>query len=242
MLVSVLIPVFSESSSLARTVEILRPALDGIAFEILLLVHKDSGAECLRTCDELAGAYGNIRVQVQQRYPGQGWAYREGFAAARGTHLLMMNADLETEPRDARRLVDAIAGTDLDLVVASRWMKGGSVDSASYGRMRVVITYVFQRLIGAIVGTPVRDLTFAFKIGTSRLFRAFDWEGTGHELAMETTLRPILAGYRVAEIPTRWEGRDEGVSHHRYSRNLRHLTLAARLIARHALGTMKRHG
>lgn len=235
MLVSVLIPVFSESSSLARTVEILRRALDGVAFEILLLVHKDSGAACLRTCEELARASGNVRFQIQRQYPGQGWAYREGFESARGTHFLLMNADLETEPRDARRLVDAIAGTDLDLVVASRWMKGGSVDSASYGRMRTLCARAFQRLVGTLAGTAIHDLTFAFKIGTSRLFRSFDWEGTGHELAMETTLRPILAGCRVGEIPTTWIGRNEGVSHHQYWRNLRHVTLAARLLARHAL-------
>lgn len=241
MLVSVLIPVFSESHSLARTVEILRQALQDVAFEILLLVHKDSSAECLRTCATLVQA-GDVRMLIQRSYPGQGWAYREGFDAARGSHFLMMNADLETEPRDARRLVDAIAGGDADLVVASRWMRGGSVDVASYGRGRAAVTYAFQRIVGAAARTRVRDLTFAFKIGTREVFRAFAWEGTGHELAMETTLRPILAGYRVAEIPTAWVGRDEGVSHNKYSRNLRHARLAARLLARHALETMRADG
>jgi dolichol-phosphate mannosyltransferase len=235
MLVSVLIPVFSESHSLARTVEILGQALQNVAFEILLLVHKDSTAECLRTCESLARA-DNVRMLIQRRYPGQGWAYREGFDAALGTHFLMMNADLETEPRDARRLVDAIAPGDLDLVVASRWMKGGGVDVTSYGRARAAVTYAFQLIVGTAARTRVRDLTFAFKIGTREVFRAFAWEGTGHELAMETTLRPILAGYRVAQIPTKWVGRDEGVSHHTYLRNLRHARLAARLIARHTLG------
>ena len=113
-------------------------------------------------------------------------------------------------------------------------MKGGSIDIAGYGAMRLACTWAFQRLIGGLARTPVHDLTFAFKIGTSRLFRSFEWEGTGHELAMETTLRPILAGCRVTEIPTTWISRDEGPSHHRYSRNLRHLKLAASLLARSA--------
>jgi dolichol-phosphate mannosyltransferase len=236
MLISVLIPVFSETRSLERTVRILGEALDGLPYEILLLVHKDSAVECFRTCEELARASNAVRVQIQQRYPGQGWAYREGFDAALGTYILMMNADLETEPRDARRLADAIAGSDVDLVVASRWMKGGSIDIAGYGAMRLACSWAFQRLIGGLARTRVHDLTFAFKIGTTRLFRSFEWEGTGHELAMETTLRPILAGWRVIEIPTTWIGRDEGLSHHRYSRNLRHLKLAAALLARRARG------
>lgn len=239
MLVSVLIPVFSESKSLVRTVELIRDALDGIAYEILFVVHRESTAECLQTCEALARDADHIRFQLQQRYPGQGWAYREGFDAARGTHFLMMNADLETNPRDTRRLVDAMVERQLELVVASRWMKGGSVDVASYGPLRVVCSDLFQRLIGAFLDTPATDLTFAFKIGTRELFRSFEWEGTGHELALETTLRPLLAGRRVGEIPTTWIGRTEGVSHHAYWRNLRHLTLAARLIGRRALG---RHG
>src|SRR5438270_575669 len=106
MLVSLLIPVFSESASLRTTVEILAATLTGIDFEILLLVHKDSDPQCLATCEELASRWPRVRVEMQRRYPGQGWAYREGFDAAAGTHLLLMNADLETDPRDARRLVD----------------------------------------------------------------------------------------------------------------------------------------
>jgi glycosyltransferase involved in cell wall biosynthesis len=236
MLVSLLIPVFSESASLRDTVEILAATLSGIEFEILLLVHKDSDQQCLETCAELAREWPRVRVEMQRRYPGQGWAYREGFDAATGTHLLLMNADLETDPHDARRLIETMVERDLDLVVASRWMKGGGVDVLSYGPLRALTSWLFQRIVGRLARAPVHDLTFAYKIGTRRLFRSFEWTGTGHELAMETTLRPILAGCRVGEIPTRWSGRRDGVSHQPFRRNLRHAALAAQLLWQHARG------
>jgi hypothetical protein len=105
------------------------------------------------------------------------------------------------------------------------------VDARSYGAGRLLLTRVFQGLVGRAFNTPVRDLTFAYKLGTRELFEAFDWESTGHEIALETTLRPVAAGFRVAEVPTRWRGREEGESHQPFRRNLRHVATAARIWA-----------
>ena len=229
MRVSFLVPVFSEVDSLRRTVALIEETCAAWDREILLLVHARSIPACLALCQALAAESPRVRVHEQVRYPGQGHAFREGFALATGTHLLMMNADLETDPRDAPTLIRAIEGGAHDLVVGSRFMRGGAVDLRGYGPGKALVTYAFQELVGGLFGTEIADLTFCYKIGTRALFQSIDWRGTGHELALETTLRPIAEGYRVAQVPTAWIARGEGRSNHAYLRNLRHVRTAARL-------------
>lgn len=230
MKVSFLIPVFSEVDSVQRTVEVLEATCASIDREILLLVHRASIPACRALCDKLAREIATVRVHEQVDYPGQGFAFREGFEIATGTHFLMMNADLETDPRDAARLIETAAQTGADLVVASRWMPGASVDLAGYGALRALVTISFQRALGRMLGASIHELTFSYKIGTRVLFERFAWEGTGHELSMETTVRPIAAGMRVVEIPTSWIARTEGRSNHAYLRNLRHAKLALAIL------------
>ncbi len=229
--VSFLIPVYGEEASLRRTIVILDETCDGYAREYWLLVHRDSGPSCWAVCRALAVDNERVQVHRQTRYPGQGYAYREGFSAATGTHFLMMNADLETDPRDARCLIETILRGGYDMVIASRFVAGGHVDATSYGRLHLLMTRSFQILCASAFRTRIRDLTFAYKIGTRELFQSFEWRSTGHEIALETTLRPLAGGCRVGEVPTSWQGREEGVSHHRFRRNLRYLCAAARIWA-----------
>jgi glycosyltransferase involved in cell wall biosynthesis len=227
--VSVLIPVFSEVDSLRETVNTVQRSASPYLEEILLLLHKNSIPACQETARELARHDPRVRVHLQQKYPGQGHAFREGFDLARGTHVLMMNADLETDPRDVIRLIRAIERDSFDLVVASRWARGARFDLRGYGWPQAFMNYLFQKTFRHFLGTAVTDLTFAYKIGRSDLFKTLPWEGTGHEISLETTVRPILLGYRVGEIPTAWTRRREGSSNHPFRRNLRHLALVLRL-------------
>jgi len=229
--ISFLIPVYSEVEILRQTVEVLESVCGEFFHEIILLVHRDSIQACKELCRELSAKDPRVHVHEQIEYPGQGHAFREGFALATGTHILMMNADMETNPADARKLIQAVQNDASDLVVASRWAKGGSVDVRGYGLLNYGLATLFQKIFMALLGTSISDLTFCYKIGSARLFKSIPWEGTGHELAMETTMKPILMGYRVSQIPTAWVVRREGRSNHKFRRNLRHLALAIKLCA-----------
>ncbi len=101
MNVSFLIPVFSEVESLKKTISILEETCQDYIHEILLLMHRDSIPVCKELCHRLTESQPHIKLHEQAQYPGQGYALREGFQIASGTHILMMCADLETDPYDA---------------------------------------------------------------------------------------------------------------------------------------------
>lgn len=159
-----------------------------------------------------------------------GWAVREGLAAASGDYIAIMSADLETEPEGVDRMVKQIERTNCQVVIANRWMKGGGFQN--YHRLKLVLNWLFQQIFKRIYATDIGDLTYGFKILKKELTDAITWEGTLHEIFIETTLKPLLLNVSISQVPTVWTGRKEGVSKNSFAINCRYVWLGLKL-ARH---------
>ena len=72
-------------------------------------------------------------VVVRRHCPGKGSALRAGFAAARGEHIVMIDADGSIDPAEMQRFVDAL-DDGADFVKGSRYLSGGG--SADLTRLR----------------------------------------------------------------------------------------------------------
>jgi dolichol-phosphate mannosyltransferase len=165
-----------------------------------------------------------------------GRAVREGLAAASGDYIAIMSADLETEPEAVDRMVKEIELTDCQAVIANRWMKGGGF--RNYHPLKLVLNWLFQHLFKRIYATDIGDLTYGFKILQKELVDAITWEGTLHEIFIETTLKPLLQNASVRQVPTVWTGRKEGVSKNNFYINCRYVWMAVSL-TRHLPGRRK---
>jgi dolichol-phosphate mannosyltransferase len=228
---SVVVTVFSETFSIRETVDILRSHDRGYIKEILLLISPRASQESFAICHQIAREDPRVRVVVQQQNPGIGWAYREGMAAAAGNYVALMAADLETEPAAVDRMVDKIMQTGCDGVIANRWLRGGGF--VNYDPTKYVLNWIFQKIFRALFWTKISDLTFGFKILSKEVARTIPWEGTLHEICIETTIKPIERGYRIEQIPSLWVGRQEGQSVNTFFRNFRYVGMAFRtLLAR----------
>jgi hypothetical protein len=59
-----------------------------------------------------------------------------------------------------------------------------------------------------------------------------DWEGTLHEIHIETTVNPLKAGYYLEQVPSVWVGRKEGQSVNTLLRNFRYVRIALKTLLR----------
>ena len=221
---SVVVTVFSETFSIRETVDILLSKDRGYLKEIILLVSPRASAESLAICRECAEKDPRVRVLMQKNNPGIGWAYREGMQAASGNYVALMAADLETEPAAVDRMVDKILETGCDGVIANRWLPGGGF--TNYDPLKYVLNWIFQKIFSALFWTRLGDLTFGFKILSKKIAESIPWEGTLHEICIETTVKPIRYGYRLKQIPSVWVGRREGASVNTFFRNFRYVKMA----------------
>ena len=103
---------------------------------------------------------------MQKNNPGIGWAYREGMLAATGNYVALMAGDLETEPAAVDRMVEKIAETGCDEVIANRWLPGGGF--TNYDPLKYVLNWIFQKMFRVLFLTRIGDFTFGFKILSKR--------------------------------------------------------------------------
>jgi len=214
---TIILPVMNETTSLEETVNIiLRDAKDCLR-EFLIVVCNRTTPEAMATVDRLQQSYGNLVVVHHQKLPFLGGAIREAFDLARGSHVVMMASDLETDPNDVRTLIAEAQKNPSAIVTASRWHEGGTFEG--YSSVKLVCNWVFQRCFSVLYGVRLSDMTYAYRIFPTKLVQSIRWDELRHPLLFETLVKPLRLGVPVIEIPSVWRARTEGQSQNPFFRN-----------------------
>jgi glycosyltransferase involved in cell wall biosynthesis len=224
--VSIIMPVMDETVSLRETVGILREEVQSNLHEIICVVSRFSTREAIGVCHELERAWPEVIKVRQQDRPFLGGALQDAFSWATGSYILLMASDLETDPYTAKRLI-AEARTGWDIVATTRWKEGGGF--RGYNPVKFVLNWLFQKIVGALYGTSLSDLTYGYRIYRAEVLRDLEWSELRHPFLLECLLRPLLRGVTATEIPVRWEPRPEGESHNPFWRNFLYFRIALRL-------------
>jgi len=201
MRISVILPVHSETESLKSVAERLIKLIGDGIYEIILIVSPESPMETFKVCQGL-------------NYVG-------------GTHVLMMDSDGEMLPETVPNIIEKIVRENCDMVVASRWMKGGG--AIGYTAPKYVFVHLFNAVFRFLYRTRIHDLSLGFKLMRVEVAKKIHWEGEYHEIAVETTLRHIRFGYKVGEVPTVWVRRKRGKSKNWMRANIRYIVMAIRI-------------
>jgi dolichol-phosphate mannosyltransferase len=226
---SIVVTVFMETFSIHETMATLLKNDRGYIHEILLVISPRASEESFAICRLYEKQDPRVRVLVQKNNPGIGWAYREAMEAAMGNYIALMAADLETEPAAVDRMVDKIVETQCDGVIANRWLPGGGF--TNYDPLKYVLNWIFQKFFKTLFWTKLGDLTFGFKILSKQIAREINWQGTLHEICIETTVAPLKRGFRLEQVPSVWVGRKEGQSVNTFFRNFRYVRMAFQILA-----------
>jgi dolichol-phosphate mannosyltransferase len=209
--VLVIIPTYNE-------VENLRPIVGRVRMSVPaahILVADDSSPDGTgRLADELAAADDHVHVLHRLGKEGLGAAYLAGFAwgiEAGYDVLVEMDADGSHQPEQLPDLLAALV--DADLVLGSRWVKGGQV--VNWPRSRELLSRAGNLWARIALGIPLRDAT-----GGYRAFRRETLLGlglnnvasAGYCFQVDLAWRGLKAGYRVVEVPIIFVERERGDS------------------------------
>lgn len=205
---SVLLPALDEADNLAVLLPRLIERLDrlGITYEILLLT-RNADPRTLAVAREH-----NARI-VEQRTPGYGGALATGFAEASGRFLMTMDADLSHPPDVVERLWNERDGADL--TIASRYVPGGTAEMTAY---RYALSRVLNGLFSRGLDVPIRDLSSGFRLYRAEVLREQQITSRDYDVLQQIAVRAFTEGWRVREVPLRYQPRKHGSSHARVFR------------------------
>jgi len=112
--------------------------------------------------------------------------------AAKGSHTLMMSADLETDPNIVPEFIEMAKKYPEDMTTASRWIVKDAFKG--YSKIKLILNFFFQKIFAVFYGTKLTDITFGYRMGPTKLFQSIQWEELKHPFFLETALKPLRLG------------------------------------------------
>jgi glycosyltransferase involved in cell wall biosynthesis len=207
---SIIVPAYSEKDSLIHNVKCALKRNYKYVLEVIIIVSPYADKETLKICKELSETEEKVVCRLQKTNPGLGYALREGFSLAKGTHIQILYSDCESDPDLIPNFIEKAHETNADLVVGSRWLPGGKVHN--YPPVRYFFNRAYQRLFSMLFLTRLHDLTFGFNLLRTDAFRNIIWHGKKHEIATEIVLKALKFNLHIEEITVPWKRRSEGKS------------------------------
>jgi dolichol-phosphate mannosyltransferase len=209
MRATVCLPTYNERENLERMVRALHAL--GVA---VLVIDDNSPDGTGEIADRLAAELDGVSVLHRPRKAGLGPAYLHGFrqALADGAELVLeLDCDFSHDPADVPRLIAAAA--DADLVLGSRYVRGGGTEN--WGLARRLVSRGGSFYAQVVLGLNVRDLTGGFKCFRRAVLEALpldEIDSKGYAFQIEVTYRAARRGFRIVEVPITFVDREEGGS------------------------------
>lgn len=209
---SLFLPVLDEEDNLRPMHAKIRSALDALG-KSAEVIYVDDGStdQSLRILKEIAASDDRVRVISLRRNYGQTAAMSAGIDVAKGEILIPMDADLQNDPADIKRLLEKL---DEGYDVVSGWRKNRQDKMIS----RKIPSQIANKIISWIGGVHLHDYGCSLKAYRREVLQDVKLYGEMHRFI---PIYASWAGARVTEIPVDHHARTMGKSKYGISRTIK---------------------
>lgn len=206
--ISIVLPSYKEAENLKVLLpeinQILKPS--NIDYEILIVDTLEPMDDTKSVCELYDATY--VTRQGGNMY---GDAIRTGIKMATYEYILVMDADSSHNPLDIPRLYSAISETGSDIVIGSRYMKGGDTDNPWILKLMSHMVNIAYRIIFHL---RVKDVSNSFRIYNAAKLKSITIECDNFDLVEEILIRMQIkyADLKIKEIPIFFRERMYGES------------------------------
>jgi len=190
-LLSIIVPVYNE----ARTIKQILEKINSVNIDKEIIVVDDGSTDGThRQLRETS--CNNLKVIHHTTNRGKGAAFITGLANATGEYAIVQDADLEYDPNDYLKLINAIEKERADFVLGARFTKG--------------YRGLFMHKLGNRAVTAVVNLFFSARLNDSysgykllprALLNSLDLRSKDFNIDMEIVAKCLKKKLRIVEVP-----------------------------------------
>ncbi len=201
-LISIVIPTYNERQNIIKMLDSLDMYhLRGMEAEIII-IDDNSPDGTGRIVEEYARkskkekAY-SIQIIQRKNQRGLSSAVLAGIQSAKGEAVIVMDSDFSHPPETIPKMISELHDSGCDIVVASRYVKGGSVSGWPFKRKLISkgATKIAQHGLGIKIKDPMSGF-FAFK---RHIIKNIKFDALGYKILLEILVK--ARGAKVKEIP-----------------------------------------
>lgn len=207
---SIIIPAYHEAENIPELARRISSVDFGKRTFEVLLIDDNSNDGTIETVSKLANQYPWLKVVVRQQKRDLSQSIIKGFQSANYPILVTMDADLSHPPEKIPLLLDILAKPNVDIVLGSRYIKGGSVDQ-KWPFIRKFISLAAAGMAKIVLCNNVKDPLSGFLAVKKSTFTNGDTlKPIGWKIGLELMVKCRCKNIR--EIPIHFSQRKLGKS------------------------------
>jgi dolichol-phosphate mannosyltransferase len=210
----VVIPTYNEAGNIKSLIDQLFATIPECE---IMVVDDGSPDGTALICKDLSQENKQLHLIERHTKSGIGSAYRIAFTWALEQNfdeVIEMDADGSHQVSDLLRMLDTKKmNPNVDLVIGSRWIRGGK--TVNWSRSRELLSRIANRYVRIMLGMGIHDATAGFRIYSSRILRKVDLghiRSEGYSFQIEMTRAVHNSGGAIIEVPITFKERELGIS------------------------------
>jgi glycosyltransferase involved in cell wall biosynthesis len=206
--VSVIIASFNEERNIRETIERIYTTMPNC--ELILV--EGGNDKTIEIAQEMKKKYASMIIIHNTHDKGKGHGIRVGIAAATKPIMAQVDADSQFPPEELPQLIQPILDNTADIVFASRFVNGSTIESGSLTRMRRLANYVVSGFTSLLCGTRLTDVNAGFKAWKRDVIRDLGIQCNHFGYEPEIAILAAKKNYKIVEVPVNYKGRQRGIT------------------------------
>lgn len=197
-LLSVILPVYNE----AKTIRQILEKIDSVNIDKEIIVVDDGSSDGTdRILNEMK--FNNLKIIHHTSNRGKGAAFLTGLAHSSGEYVIIQDADLEYDPGDYFKLMEAIQQGSADIILGARFTSG------YHGLLIPRLGNRFlTSFMNALFRARLNDCLTCYKISRKDTFGLLKLKSTKFDIEIEIVAKALKNKLRIMEIPISYRPRD----------------------------------
>jgi glycosyltransferase involved in cell wall biosynthesis len=195
---SVIVPVYNEEKTI---IQILNKILSINIDKEVIVVNDGSLDDTGRLLSLIKEP--NLKVIHHASNRGKGAAFISGLTNASGEFVLIQDADLEYDPADYSKMMDAILRSESDaMVLGIRFIKGYHglfLHRLGNGALTTFLNLIF--------GSHLNDYATCYKLALRSVFNRLNLRSSGFDIDVEIVCSALKKGFNIIEVPVSYHPR-----------------------------------
>ena len=207
---SIVVPTYNEIGNIEPLIEALQTSLDGISWEVIF-VDDDSSDNTSGKVREFAQRDPRVRCVQRINRRGLSSACIEGILASSAPYVAVMDADMQHDESILPQMLTSLKNEDVDLVIGTRYSKGGSTGDLASHRVYVSIiaTYISRLVLNRPISDPMSGFFMLHRNYFENIMRKLS--GKGFKILLDIIVSSTK-NVNIKEIPYVMRTRTHGES------------------------------
>ena len=204
--ISIVLPAYQEAENLENILPSINEVMKDYEYEILIIDTMTPMDDTPSICEKNGATY--INRSGGNTY---GDAIRTGFSKATGKYVVIMDADGSHDPRDILRMREKMGNDEYDLIIGSRYIKGGNTENPFILK---AMSWILNLTYRVMFGLKVKDVSDSYRMYHKALLNKLELSCSNFDIVEEILIKLSLMvkPFRVYEVPIFFDKRAAGKS------------------------------